>query len=60
MKEIVFSFGGVLIFITVMLMVNYFLRMKSFGFDNKKYINFLVYLLLIEMLIVSVSQILIK
>jgi hypothetical protein len=33
------------------------LRMKSFGFDNKKYINFLVYLLFIEMLLLGISQI---
>jgi|Laugresbdmm110dd_1035094.scaffolds.fasta_scaffold207437_2 hypothetical protein len=57
MKEIAFSIGGLLIFLTVILMVNYFLRMKSFGFDNKKYINFLVYLLFIEMLLLGISQI---
>lgn len=57
MKEIAFSFGSLLIFITVMLMVNYFLRLKSFGFDNKKYINFLVYLLFVEMLLLGISQI---
>jgi hypothetical protein len=57
MKEIAFSIGGLLIFLTVILMVNYFLRMKSFGFDNKKYINFLVYLLFVEMLLLGISQI---
>jgi len=57
MKEIVFSFGSLMIFFTVMLMVNYFLRLKSFGFDNKKYINFLVYLLFVEMLLLGISQI---
>jgi hypothetical protein len=57
MKEIAFSIGGLLIFLTVMLMVNYFLRLKSFGFDNKKYINFLVYLLFVEMLLLGISQI---
>ena len=57
MKEIAFSFGSLLIFLTVILMVNYFLRLKSFGFDNKKYINFLVYLLFIEMLLLGISQI---
>jgi hypothetical protein len=57
MKEIAFSIGGLLIFLTVIFMVNYFLRMKSFGFDNKKYINFLVYLLFIEMLLLGISQI---
>ena len=57
MKEIVFSFGSLIIFFTVILMVNYFLRLKSFGFDNKKYINFLVYLLFIEMLLLGISQI---
>lgn len=57
MKEIVFSFGSLIIFFTVMLMVNYFLRLKSFGFDNKKYINFLVYLLFVEMLLLGISQI---
>lgn len=57
MKETVFSFGSLMIFITVILMVNYFLRLKSFGFDNKKYINFLVYLLFVEMLLLGISQI---
>jgi len=57
MKEIVFSIGSLMIFFTVILMVNYFLRLKSFGFDNKKYINFLVYLLFIEMLLLGISQI---
>jgi len=57
MKEIVFSFGSLMIFFTVMLMVNYFLRLKSFGFDSKKYINFLVYLLFVEMLLLGISQI---
>lgn len=57
MKEIAFSIGGLLIFLTVILMVNYFLRLKSFGFDNKKYINFLVYLLFVEMLLLGISQI---
>ena len=57
MKEIVFNFGSLMIFFTVMLMVNYFLRLKSFGFDNKKYINFLVYLLFVEMLVLGISQI---
>jgi hypothetical protein len=57
MKEIAFSFGSLLIFLTVILMVNYFLRLKSFGFDNKKYINFLVYLLFVEMLLLGISQI---
>jgi hypothetical protein len=57
MKEIVFSIGSFMIFFTVILMVNYFLRLKSFGFDNKKYINFLVYLLFVEMLLLGISQI---
>lgn len=57
MKEIVFNIGSLMIFFTVILMVNYFLRLKSFGFDNKKYINFLVYLLFIEMLLLGISQI---
>ena len=57
MTEIVFSFGSLMIFFTVMLMVNYFLRLKSFGFDSKKYINFLVYLLFVEMLLLGISQI---
>ena len=57
MKEIAFSIGGLLIFLTVILMVNYFLRLKSFGFDNKKYINFLVYLLFVEMLLLGISKI---
>lgn len=57
MKEMAFSFGSLLIFLTVILMVNYFLRLKSFGFDNKKYINFLVYLLFVEMLLLGISQI---
>ena len=57
MKEIAFKIGGLLIFLTVILMVNYFMRLKSFGFDNKKYINFLVYLLFIEMLLLGISQI---
>jgi len=57
MKETVFSFGSLMIFFTVILMVNYFLRLKSFGFDNKKYINFLVYLLFVEMLLLGISQI---
>ena len=57
MKEIAFKIGGLLIFLTVILMVNYFMRLKSFGFDNKKYINFLVYLLFVEMLLLGISQI---
>ena len=57
MKEIAFSIGGLLVFLTVILMVNYSLRLKSFGFDNKKYINFLVYLLFVEMLLLGISQI---
>jgi hypothetical protein len=57
MKEIAFSIGGLLVFLTVILMVNYSLRLKSFGFDNKKYFNFLVYLLFVEMLLLGISQI---
>jgi len=60
MKEIMFKFGIVIILITYCLFIHNVIKSSRYGINERKLTNTLFTLLLIEMLVVGLSQILLK
>ncbi len=60
MKEIIFNFGIVIILITYCLLIHNVVKNSRYGVNEKKLTDILFTIFLLEMLLVGLSQIILK